>query len=820
MKMKQKQFGFLNKSIDQPLRYIGGELNSIQKQDCPANFLLAFPDVYEIGMSHFGSRILYEQINFNTPYSMERVYMPWKDAYSELKNKNIKLRSIETGKDFSDFDAVGFSLQHELCYTNVLAMLELGGLELFADKRNTGPIIIAGGGAVFNPAPMKSFIDVFAVGDGEELIIDIMEVLSRTKDRKERLKELSKVKGLYVPSIHSGEYIIERRILSDLNDSPVIKHPLVPYMELVHDRLTYEIQRGCNRGCRFCQAGIIYRPVRQRSADLILDNIEKDLKTTGYREVGVLSLNACDYPPLPSLVEMLQSSFRSRGIYLSLPSLRIESISSSFMNILSQLPKSGFTIAPEAGSKRLRAVINKNITEEEILNTVRLASELGWSNVKAYFMLGLPTETDDDIDELIELINKMRREIKNNKTNLVASFSNFVPKSHTPFQWERQITSDEFEKKLSKLKMTLRDKRIKLKWSDTRMSQVEGMLSRGDSRLGLVIHSAYKKGEIFSSWGSEFDHVKWAKALEENGLNIEEYLRNRDLDEKLPWGNISSGVDIEWLKNERTKAYDMKETDHCTFGGCSSCGVCSSSSVANKIAEDIDIKKSKVADAEPVSALKNEKKYRLRCLYKKTGRFIWLGHFDLMNAVEKALLRAKLPVAVSNGFKPGLQLSFSPPVGMGIECLAEIVDVFLYEKVDVTEFLTRINIQLPQELHLVRAEYIENSANSIHQGMQSVTWCAYINKKYAMPKLPINKDVEVDIQRKGEKKVLKLSDYLANISFRNSKDELIMDFDILFTNGKTLKPMEVLKFVLPDVQDEDVVFVRKEVVVDGIKFSN
>jgi len=820
MRMKKKLFSYLNKHTEQPLRYIGGELNSIVKENCPATILFAFPDVYEIGMSNFGSRILYEKVNYHSPYAMERVYMPWTDVYTTLQNTGTRLCSLETGKNFSEFDAVGFSLQHELCFTNVLAMLSLGGIELLAEKRKNGPIVIAGGGATFNPAPMSRFIDVFAIGEGEELILEIMNVLAVVKDRKERLMELSKIEGLYIPSMHSNDKIINKRLLPDLNGSPVIEHPMVPYMQLVHDRIAYELQRGCNRGCRFCQAGIIYRPVRQKDPSFILDNIEKDLRTTGYREVGFLSLNACDYPPLHSVVEKLQKHFHGRGVYISLPSLRIESISNSFMNILSQLPKSGFTIAPEAGSKRLRSVINKNITDEEILNTVAIASELGWSSIKAYFMLGLPTETDDDIEELIELVFKMNRAIKNKKTKLIASFSNFVPKSHTPFQWERQISSEEFEKKLSKLRSDIRDKKISLKWNDPRMSEVEGLLARGDEKVGDVLSAVFEKGEIFSAWGGCFDYSKWAEAVKESGLEFEDYLKERDLNKRLPWSNINSGVNVDWLKTERMRAYDLTSTAHCTFGDCSKCGVCSFYKVSNDIANDAGVIGKEFVPQYKKENLNNDKKYKIRCLYKKTGRFAWMGHFELMNTIEKALLRADIPVSVSKGFKPSLLLSFSPPISMGIESFAELVDVFLYEHIDVKEFLDKINNELPKELAFSKINFVPLNEPSIYQSIKSVSWTALLHDVKKRDQQQFTPETIIEVQRKGEKRTEKLSNYLAGLSLDETKDDLIIDFEILFIDGKTLKPTEVIQTLFPGVEEKVTSLIRKGVVLNGVYFSN
>ncbi|MCX6112407.1 MAG: TIGR03960 family B12-binding radical SAM protein [Proteobacteria bacterium] len=825
MKMKQNMLGCLNKSIEKPLRYIGGERNSILKENTPARILLAFPDIYEIGMSHFGSRILYETVNYKSPYSMERVYMPWKDMYYEMKKNGTTLVSLESQSNFSDFDAVGFSLQHELSFTNVLAMLELGGIELISDKRGENvPIIIAGGGAVYNPAPMKRFVDAFMVGEADQAILEIMEILGNTKNKKERLKALAKIDGVYVPSVHEKNHTVIKRMLASLDDSPLITKPLVPFLELIHDRITYEIQRGCNRGCRFCQAGMIYRPVRQRNPESIINAVEKDIEQTGYRDIGFLSLNACDYPPMLELVDWIYKRFRDRGLYVSLPSLRIESISDNFLNILSKLPKSGFTIAPEAGSERLRKIINKDITEEETLNTINVVSKLGWENIKSYFMIGLPKETDADIEAIAELVRKMQSKLHGGRNRLTISISNFVPKSHTPFQWEAQLNWEEFERKLSVLTHTLRDRRLSLKWCDPKMSEIEGVLARGDERIGELILIAYKKGEIFTGWGSEFHYKSWLEAMNELKIDKHEYLGQKDISGKLPWNNISSGVDEKWLKEERGKAYIGEGTKSCIADVCSDCGVCKNLNIENSLRTSFPHGIDEEIKHQKTITDRSGKKTILRAVFGKKGKFRWIGHFELMNAVEKAALRANLPVTVSQGFKPVLLLSYSPPVGAGIKSLVELVDVCFFENIDEKDFIDRINEHLPDELRFKSAWKIYAETKSLNQSIRGFDWSADVilddDVAEKIKGMPVSMDGKsIEIERKGKKKTISLSEYVKGINFSIDKDTAIINFSTCFIDGRTVKPSEVLKVLLPAVEESKMSLTRKGVNIDGIDIN-
>ena len=826
--------GCLDRNTHKPLRYLGSELNAVIKQNAPSSMLLAYPDVYEIGMSHFGSRILYDVVNRRSPYAMERTYMPWKDVFNNIKNTGGRLLSLESAKVFSDFDAVGFSVQNELCYTNIIAMLDIGGIELRSEKRKeTDPIIIAGGGAIYNPAPLSEFMDVFVLGEADESILEIMAVLAKTKSRKERLKELSKVDGIYVPSEHGADKQIVKRVISSLDKSPLITDHLVPHVELIHDRITYEIQRGCNRGCRFCHAGMVYRPVRQRSPESIIGSIEKDLSSSGYRDIGFLSLNACDYPPLQSLISFIFKKFEGRGVFVSLPSLRIESIQNDFLEILAKLPKSGFTIAPEAGSSKLKKVINKNISEDEILTTAKTVVNMGWNHIKSYFMIGLPSEDESDIEAITDTAYKIQKNMPGSRKRLTISISNFVPKPHTPFQWEQQLCYSDFEERLNKLRRTIRGNNISLKWGDAKLSHIEGILARGDRRIGELILRAYEKGEIFTSWNSEFDFSKWESAMAELGINGMDYLAPRSLDLKLPWDNISSAVEKDWLKDERQKAYDLEPTPDCTVDACSGCGVCQKLKLNNIIKHDIDegLKETVLTSAMDKSLRPNntEKKSRFRFFFQKTGKFRWMGHFELMNAVEKAVIRVGLPVCVSAGYNPRPLLSFSTPVSSVAESLVEIVDIFMFEDVDPSNLIQEINNQLPLELQFKKVLKVDIGANSINQDIEGFEWSVELPRDKYSESLGYYKDLLstaskdnklVNISRKGKFKSIKIFDYIEGASISFCNDSLCIDFKTCFINAGTVKPIEFVDLFIAGAANDVKLITRTGVKINGVYINN
>jgi radical SAM family uncharacterized protein/radical SAM-linked protein len=826
--------GCLDRNTHKPLRYLGSEINSVKKINAPSSILLAYPDVYEIGMSHFGSRILYDAVNRRSPYAMERVYMPWKDVFQLIKKTGERLRSLESDKTFSEFDAVGFSIQNELSYTNILAMLDIGGMELRSENRkNAHPVIIAGGGAIYNPAPLLDFIDVFVIGEADELIIEIMDVLAKTNSRKERLKELSKLEGLYVPSEHGQDTKIVKRVISSLDKSPLICEHLVPHMELIHDRITYEIQRGCNRGCRFCHAGMIYRPVRQRSPESIIESIERDLSSSGYRDIGFLSLNACDYPPLQDLISFIVKNFQGKGVFVSLPSLRIESIQNDFLEVLAKLPKSGFTIAPEAGSPKLKKIINKNITEDELLNTAKDVVGMGWNHIKSYFMIGLPKEDDSDIEAIVDTAYKIQKNMPGSRKRLTISVSNFIPKPHTPFQWEEQLSINGFDDRINKLSRSIRGHNISLKWGDSKLSYIEGVLARGDRKVGELIFKVYQKGEVFTAWNSEFDFAKWESAMQELGMDKTNYMAERSLDTKLPWDNISSGIEKNWLKQERKKAYDLEATPDCTVGICSNCGVCQRLELTNIIHAELDKKNDKelipVMDQEQEFLNKTEKKMRLRCFFKKTGKFKWMGHFELMNAVEKAVIREELPVCVSAGYNPRPLLSFSTPVSAGAESLVEIVDIFMFKEIDYSFFIESINKQIPEELSFYKIFKIDTGAKSINQDISGFAWHLELDRKKYKKDLDYYQELLLkakkengflNITRKAKVKSIRIFDYIEEAKMSLSDDSLCLDFKTCFINEGTIKPAEFVDWIIKDAGTEIKRLIRTGVRINGVYVNN
>ncbi len=593
----------LNK-VEKPLRYLGDEYNVVKKEwdKTSVRSIFAFPDLYEVGMSHLGLKIIYNIVNNHPEMLMERVFTPWVDMEDELRKNNISIFSLENKKPINEFDVIGFTLQYEMTFTNILNILDLGQIpKLSKDRTDENPLIIAGGPCVYNPEPLSDFVDVFIIGDGEEIIIELLEEVKKNKElnkgklnKEILLKELVKISGLYIPSFYkvNEEGIVSsvvpeapcpvlKRTVQDLDQAEFPLKPIVPYIETVHDRGMVEVLRGCNRGCRFCHAGIVYRPVRERSKEVLLDQVKEIIKNTGYDEVAFTSLSTSDYSGIEGLIKETANEFSDKGVGISLPSLRVDNFSVNIAKEVSRVRKSTLTFAPEAGTQRMRDIINKGVTEEGMLEVAKAAFEEGWKNIKLYFMIGLPWEIDDDVIGIVDLARKVLAEgdkvyqDSHHKPTVTISVAAFVPKSHTPFQWVPQDTPEVIRQKQILMKKNIRNKRIVFNYHDGQLGVIEGVFARGDRKVGKALLRAFEKGCKLDSWRQFFSYDKWLEAFEEEGISLEKYnFRERGLDEAFPWDVINPGVRKSFLKSEYGKAKEGELTGDCRFTLCSVCGVC------------------------------------------------------------------------------------------------------------------------------------------------------------------------------------------------------------------------------------------------------
>ncbi|KAA8501610.1 TIGR03960 family B12-binding radical SAM protein [Mediterraneibacter catenae] len=595
-------------NIEKPARYIGGEINSVMKdkEKVDIRFAMCFPDVYEIGMSHLGIQILYDMFNRREDTWCERVYSPWLDLDKVLRDRNIPLFALESQDPVRDFDFLGITIQFEMCYTNILQILDLSQIPLHAaDRTEEDPIVIGGGPCTYNPEPLAEFFDIFYIGEGETVYDELLDTYKEWKtsggSRRDFLRQAARIEGLYVPQFYDASYHtdgtiksftpnepaapekVRKQVVMEVSDAPYPMNPVVPFIKVTQDRVVLEIQRGCIRGCRFCQAGMLYRPTRERNVERLKEYARTMLKNTGHEEISLSSLSSSDYSELNELVTFLIDEFKDKGINISLPSLRIDAFSLDVMSKVQDVRKSSLTFAPEAGSQRMRNVINKGLTEEDILTGAGQAFEGGWTKVKLYFMLGLPTETEEDMKEIARLSDRVARryyeipkEQRHGKCQITASSSFFVPKPFTPFQWASMYTAEEYDRRAhivnDEFREQLNRKSLKYNWHDAQVTVLEGVMARGDRRIAPVIEEAYRLGCLFDSWTETFRNDLWMEAFENTGVDISFYnQRVREKDEIFPWDFIDIGVSRSFLYREWERALNETVTPNCREK-CSGCG--------------------------------------------------------------------------------------------------------------------------------------------------------------------------------------------------------------------------------------------------------
>lgn len=813
--------------IEKPGRYVGSETNAYRKEfdEADVRFVLAFPDTYEVGLSHLGLRLLYHQLNTAQGVMADRAYAPWLDFEQRLKDIGEPLRGIESKRPLNEFHFVGISLQYELSYTNILTTLDLGRIPLRSKDRTVGhPWVIAGGPCAFNPEPLADIFDFIVLGEAELVLPDLVKLYREWRvsegnaSRREFLEQIRRIPGIYVPSFfnisyHSSGTIaaiepvypdytrIEKRLVTNLDqDSPIPEKPLVPLLEIVHNRLGVEIARGCTRSCRFCQAGFIYRPVRERDPRLILERTKQALKNSGFEELSLLSLSSGDYCQIQGLLAAMVDRFADQKVAVSFPSMRVGTLTPELMELVRQVRKTGFTLAPEAGSERLRRVINKEILDEDLFSAVETAFRLGWRVLKLYFMTGLPTETEEDVDALVRLSYKVWELAKPTRASINVSVSTFVPKPQTPFQWAPQIARDVVEERLENLQKRFRRPGLRLKWHHPGHSQLEAVFARGDRRLGKALMRAWELGARFDGWTEMLREDVWQRAFSESGLDPAFYAhRERSFDEILPWDHLSAGVDKDYLLQEYQKAVSEELTPDCRWNGCVGCGVCDHKEIKPVLHRSEAIEgasANKKSDHHPQDS--ETHMYWLR--YARLGEVRFFGQLELAQAFARAVRRAGLPAAYSKGFHPHVKLSFGQALPLGLESLVEEAYLTLTQAIDCQDVSVLLNANLPEGIRIEQVQKVDRRLPVTTS--QKVTYRVYDLIPLSLRIILQNwsgRLEEIIIKKTKKREVTaRLGDILMNV---RQLDESSLEMDLYEGSQQCFRPTMILEHLLGESTD-------------------
>ncbi len=822
--------------VKKPGRYSGGELGAVCKdwEQISLRFCFIFPDLYEIGMSHHGLQVLYHLVNSEDNFLAERCYAPDLDMEKLLQEHAVPLFSIESRRSLADFDILGITLPYELCYTNILTILDRAGLPFLAKDRldnDEYPLVTGGGSCSFNPEPVADFFDAIVIGDGEEAVIEMGRIVLAGKEegvgKREILSRLAEIDGIYVPCFFEPQYVgdkfmgirplkdgytqVRRRVLPELLPACSSGRPLVPVVKPVHDRLGIEIARGCTRGCRFCQAGMIYRPARERTVDEIFAIAEEGIAATGFDELALLSLSTGDYSCLPELLIKLMDRFADEFVSVSMPSMRVGTLTPEIIEQIKRVRKTGFTVAPEAGTDRLREVINKGISESDLLSTCEDAFGAGWNLIKFYFMIGLPTETMEDVEGIVELVKKAKEAAgPGARAQINVSVATFVPKPHTPFQWQAQLSIDDARERLNILRKLMPRKGIKLKTNDIQVSFLEGVFSRGDRRLSHLIEKAWQRGVRFDGWSEHFNLQQWRLAAEQCGIVLESYLAGKTMTEPLPWDHIDCGVERAFLEQEWQKAVERTYTPDCRNHGCQKCGLCDFKTVKPVVHNQNKNKRSivkKDSGHTPLSSQakssradnQNETKFRYRFHYSRLGDSRFYGHLDLLQLVFRVLHRAGLPVLFSQGYNPSPKVSFSQALPVGLESMVEFFDVELARPItSAGKTIIKLNYEFPETIRIQEIKPVQK----FEQADMEVTYMAVLPDGVVMAEIEerldsffAEKEWILEKIRKRKLRRLDVRPLVKSVHCRENSGE--MEFILVHRHGQAgLTPFDFLEKIL------------------------